>query len=175
MIRKKATLILPTLLASVSLAAGAKVAENVFGVSEEVLLRDLDLTVPAKLDTGAVTASLSAQNIEMFRRGGEEWVRFELAVSGELEGRQLEKPVVRTVNIRRRAEDIANDSAEEYSTRPVVEMELCLGEHSGTVEVNLTDRTSFDYPLLIGTTAMKTFDAMIDPALSYEAGTPRCS
>lgn len=172
MFRKKLKLLLTLLL---PLITSAETVENVFGVSENVLLRDLDLTIPAKLDTGAVTASLSAQNIEMFRRGDEEWVRFELAVDGELEGKRLEKRVVRTVNIRRRAEDIGDDSEEEYSTRPVVEMELCLGEHSRTIEVNLTDRSAFNYPLLIGTTAMKTFDAVIDPALSYEAGAPSCS
>ncbi len=162
-------------LLPLSLTAGAEVASNVFGVSEKVLLRDLDLAVPAKLDTGAVTASLSAQNIELFERGDEEWVRFELAVDGELEGKTLEKPLSRSVKIRRRAEDIPDDSDREFARRPVVEMDLCIGEHAGTIEVNLTDRTAFSYPLLIGTTALKKFDAMVDPALSYEAGDPRCS
>lgn len=156
-----------------SLAAPAEVAERVVGVSETVLLSDLDLTLPAKLDTGAVTSSLSAQNIETFQRGDEEWVRFELAVDGEHDGRELEKAVVRTVNIRRRAEDVTE--GDQYASRPVVKMELCLGEESRVVEVNLTDRSAFNYPLLIGTTALKAFDAMVDPALSNEAGVPNCS
>lgn len=156
-----------------SLAANAEVAERVVGVSETVLLSDLDLTLPAKLDTGAVTSSLSAQNIETFQRGDEDWVRFELAVDGEHDGRALEKAVVRTVNIRRRAEDVTD--GDKYASRPVVEMELCLGEESRVVEVNLTDRSAFDYPLLIGTSALKAFDAMVDPAASNEAGTPSCS
>lgn len=156
-----------------SLAAGAEIAERVVGVSEEILLADLDLALPAKLDTGAVTSSLSAQNIETFQRGGAEWVRFELAVDGEHDGRQLEKALVRTVSIRRRAEDVSD--GDTTASRPVVEMELCLGEESRLVEVNLTDRSAFNYPLLIGTTALKAFDAMVDPALSYETGTPSCT
>lgn len=158
-----------------SLTAGAELAERVVGVNEKILLTDLDLTLPAKLDTGAVTSSLSAQNIETFQREGEEWVRFELAIEGEHDGRQLEKAVVRTVQIRRRAEDVAEGEGDATASRPVVEMELCLGEESRVVEVNLTDRSAFNYPLLIGTSALKAFDAMVDPALSQEAGTPSCS
>lgn len=156
-----------------SLTASAEMAERVVGVNETVLLTDLELTLPAKLDTGAMTSSLSAQNIETFQREGEEWVRFELAVDGEHDGRELEKAVVRTVNIRRRAEDVTE--GDQYASRPVVKMELCLGEESRVVEVNLTDRSAFNYPLLIGTTALKAFDAMVDPALSNEAGVPSCS
>src|SRR5690625_897330 len=101
-----------------SLTASAEMAERVVGVNETVLLTDLELTLPAKLDTGAMTSSLSAQNIETFQREGEEWVRFELAVDGEHDGRELEKAVVRTVNIRRRAEDVTE--GDQYASRPVV-------------------------------------------------------
>ena len=36
----------------------------------------------------------------------------------------------------------------------MVDLELCLGNVKRTVEVNLTDRSSFNYPLLIGDAAV---------------------
>jgi hypothetical protein len=43
-----------------------------------------------------------------------------------------------------------------------------------TIEVNLTDRSAFQYPLLIGSEALKRFDALVDPSLKYAAGKPAC-
>ena len=48
--------------------------------------------------------------------------------------------------------------------RPVVDLELCLGNVKRTVEVNLTDRSSFNYPLLIGAKALREFGAAVNPA-----------
>lgn len=148
---------------------------NVYGVSEKALLPELDMELPAKLDTGAVTASLSAQNIQLFKRDGEDWVRFELAVEGENEGKELELPVVRISQIKRRAADIPDGETKDYTSRPVIEMKVCMGDMEQDIEVNLTDRTSFSYPFLIGSTALQQFDAMVDPSLKYSAGSPACT
>ncbi|GGC89411.1 ATP-dependent zinc protease family protein [Halopseudomonas salina] len=148
---------------------------NVYGVSEKASLPDLNLEVPAKLDTGAVTASLSAQNIKLFKRDGEDWVRFQLAVEGEQQGKELELPVVRISKIKRRAADVPEGESKDYTSRPVIEMAVCLGGKEQDVEINLTDRTSFSYPFLIGSTALQQFDAMVDPSLEYSAGSPSCT
>tara|TARA_R110001599_G_scaffold136417_4_gene314869 strand:- start:1408 stop:1893 length:486 start_codon:yes stop_codon:yes gene_type:complete len=148
---------------------------NVYGVSEKALLPELDIELPAKLDTGAVTASLSAQNIQLFKRDGEDWVRFELGVEGEEQGKELELPVVRISQIKRRAADIPEGETKDYTSRPVIEMKVCMGDVEQDIEVNLTDRTSFSYPFLIGSTALQQFDAMVDPSLKYSAGSPACS
>lgn len=149
---------------------------SILGVSEKAFLPELELELPAKLDTGAVTASLSAQNIEMFERAGDEWVRFDLAVEGEREGETLELPVVRISEIRRRAADVvAAGDGQTHTTRPVIEMDLCLGDDRHTIEVNLTDRTAFSYPLLIGSTALQQFQAAVDPSQEYLAGSPACA
>jgi hypothetical protein len=147
---------------------------NIYGVSEKALLPELELELPAKLDTGAVTASLSAVNIRIFERDGGDWVRFDLAVEGELEGETLELPVVRTSEIRRRAADVGEDDPRTHTSRPVIEMDVCLGEHRHTLEVNLTDRTAFSYPLLIGSTGLQQFQAAVDPSQEYTAGRPAC-
>lgn len=155
--------------------AGLANERNVYGVSEKARLADLALVVPAKLDTGAVTASLSAQNIEMFEREDDDWVRFDLAVDGVKQGKTLERPVVRISQIKRRSDDIPNGETKDYTTRPVIEMDVCLGGERENIEVNLTDRTAFSYPLLIGSTALQQFDAVVDPSLKYSAGTPGCA
>lgn len=148
---------------------------TVYGVNEKARLAELELNVPAKLDTGAVTASLSALNIEMFEREDDDWVRFDLAVEGSKEGKTLERPVVRIAEIKRRADDIRDGESKDYTTRPVIEMEVCLGNEHEKIEVNLTDRTAFSYPLLIGSTALQQFDAVVDPSLRYSAGDPGCA
>lgn len=52
---------------------------NLYGRYEWVLLPELDRTLVRRSDTGAYTSSLSAKDIELFQRDGEEWVRFRLA------------------------------------------------------------------------------------------------
>ncbi|MBL4833718.1 MAG: ATP-dependent zinc protease [Pseudomonas sp.] len=162
---------------SALLIASATVSANqpdVYGVSEKALLPELALEVPAKLDTGAVTASLSAQNIQLFKRDDEDWVRFELAVDGERNGKEVELPVVRISKIKRRTADIPEGETKAYTARPVIEMAVCMGNKKENIEVNLADRTSFSYPFLIGSTALQQFDAMVDPSLKYSAGSPAC-
>jgi hypothetical protein len=159
-----------TLLAAQALAD----EKQVYGLHEKALLPELDLVLPAKLDTGAVTASLSARNIETFRQGGERWVRFQLAVDGH-EPRTLVRPLVRMSYIKRRAGDMAPGDTEAYTARPVIAMPVCLGDSQQEIEVNLTDRSAFDFPLLIGSSALGEFDALVDPSRSFAHGRPGCA
>mgnify|MGYP006322332773 FL=1 len=57
----------------------------------------------------------------------------------------------------------------------MIELDLCMGKSLQSVEVNLTDRSSFEYPLLIGSEALKSFSALVDPSLKFAAGKPACS
>lgn len=156
-------------------AEGMADTKQVYGLHEKALLPELDLELPAKLDTGAVTASLSARNIETFKRDGERWVRFQLAVDGQDEPQTLVRPLVRISQIKRRAGDMTPGDTAAYTARPVIEMPVCLGDSVQHIEVNLTDRSSFDFPLLIGSTALGEFDALVDPSRSYAHGRPGCA
>lgn len=148
--------------------------KTVYGVNEKVLLEDFDVSVEAKLDTGAQTASLSARDIELIERDGKPWVRFRLAIDG-VPDKRVERPVVRTSRIKRRSGDIDPQSDQTYTARPVIELALCMGKNRRTVEVNLTDRSRFKYPLLLGTSALESFSALIDPSEKFTAGNPVCS
>lgn len=171
----KASLI--ALFSGLSLLAAQAMADDkqVYGLHEKALLPELGLELPAKLDTGAVTASLSARNIETFKRDGERWVRFQLAVDDQDEPQTLVRPLVRISQIKRRAGDMVPGDTETYTARPVIEMPVCMGGSLQRIEVNLTDRSTFDFPLLIGSTALAEFDAVVDPSLTFSTGRPGCA
>jgi hypothetical protein len=158
------------LLPGLSLAAD----KTVYGLNEYAQLHNLGLQVPAKLDTGSKTASLSARDIDRFKRDGEPWVRFYLAID-DAHANPIERPLARISKIKRRAGDYDPEEEKTYTARPVVELEICMGQALRKIEVNLTDRSAFQYPLLIGSEALKRFSALVDPSLKYAAGKPGCA
>lgn len=163
------------LLLSLLMPCGFSLAaeKNVYGLNEYVGLQELDSVLAAKLDTGAKTASLGARNIKRFKRNGEAWVRFE--IGSDDDAVTIEKPLARISKIKRRAGDFDPDEGKTYTARPVIELDVCMGDTLRTIEVNLTDRSAFQYPLLIGSEALKRFGALVDPSLKYAAGKPGCS
>ena len=147
---------------------------TLYGRYERIGLPELNTSLKAKMDTGAQTASLSARDIELFKRDGEAWVRFRLAAK-DADDKLHEHVLARISKIKNRADEGDDDpSAAEVSKRPVIDLQLCLGKQLRTVEVNLTDRSSFNYPLLIGAKALRELEAAIDPAKSFTAGKPKC-
>ena len=158
------------LLPALSLAA----EKTIYGLNEYAQLSNLGLQVPAKLDTGAKTASLSARDIDRFKRDGEAWVRFYLAID-DVHANPIERPLARISKIKRRSGDYDPREEKTYTARPVVELDICMGQALRTIEVNLTDRSAFQYPLLIGSEALKRFSALVDPSLKYAAGKPGCT
>jgi hypothetical protein len=154
--------------------AGFAGEKTVYGLSERARLAELDLEVAAKLDTGARTASLSARDIQRFKRNGEPWVRFYLAID-DAHAHPIERPLARISRIKRRSADYDSAQGKAYTARPVIELSVCIGRARRDIEVNLTDRSAFEYPLLIGSEALKRFDARVDPSLKYAAGKPGCA
>ena len=155
-------------------ATGWATDKTIYGLNEHIRLTELDLQVAAKLDTGAKTASLSARDVTRFRRDGETWVRFYLAID-EAHDHPIERPLARISKIKRRAGDYNPEEDATYTARPVIELDVCLGNARRTIEVNLTDRSAFEYPLLIGSDALSRFGALIDPSIKYAAGQPDCT
>ncbi|KFX69499.1 ATP-dependent zinc protease [Pseudomonas taeanensis MS-3] len=158
------------LLPGLSLAA----EKTVYGLNEYANLSNLKLEVAAKLDTGAKTASLSARDIQRFKRDGDTWVKFYLAID-EAHTTPIERPLARISKIKRRSGDYDPDEEKTYTARPVIELDVCMGQALRRIEVNLTDRSAFQYPLLIGSEALKRFSALVDPSLKYAAGKPGCA
>ncbi|MGN8278269.1 ATP-dependent zinc protease [Pseudomonas sp. SMV71] len=148
---------------------------TLYGRYEYIALPEIGGEVlKAKMDTGALTASLSAKDIETFTRDGDDWVRFRLATK-DADNKVYEHKIARISKIKTRSEEDEDDDEKiAPSKRPVVDLEMCLGNVKRTVEVNLTDRSSFNYPLLIGAKALREFGAAVNPARRYTADKPDC-
>ena len=149
---------------------------TLYGRYENIKVAEIGTTLPAKMDTGAMTASLSARDIEQFKRDGEDWVRFRLAVDGA-DDTLYEQRLLGISRIKTRAEEAGNvdpDSEPPRAERPVIGMQLCIGDRQREVEVNLTDRRHFSYPLLIGAETIRDLNAAIYPTEKYTAGRPTC-
>jgi len=146
---------------------------TLYGRYENIKVAELGQTFKAKMDTGALTASLSAKDIELFKRDGDDWVRFRLATK-DADNKVYEHKVSRISKIKGRSDGEDDDEVIDPVKRPVVDLELCLGDKKRTVEVNLVDRSHFNYPLLIGAKALREFDAAVNPARRYTADKPDC-
>lgn len=161
-------------LPGLALAAEAKL----YGRYEWVGLPELDRTLQAKMDTGAYTSSLSAKDIQLFQRDGEQWVRFRLATK-DGDDAQFEHKLARISKIKNRAEGGGEDDEEEkqasLSERPVILLPVCLGGDQQVIEVNLTDRSNFNYPFLMGAKGLRKFHVAVDAGERFAAGKPSCS
>jgi hypothetical protein len=114
---------------------------SVVGWIEPVRLGSEGLVIPAKLDTGADTSSLHASDITWSRRADGDWVAFEVMGKDNRKVR-LERKVQRVTRVKKAAGGIQE--------RPVVLLGVCLGDTYRETEVNLTDRTGFKLPFLVG-------------------------
>lgn len=146
--------------------------KQIYGLHEHVYVPELKVGLEAKLDTGAYTSSLSATSIHEFERDGDPWVRFKLSFD-DAPGKTYELPIVRVSKIKKRADDLDDDIDQSFSTRPVVLLHVHMGNTSKTIEVNLTDRSAFKYPFLLGSKALRKFNAVIDPSVRFTAEKPK--
>lgn len=161
--------ILSLLFLSWSLLAGNAMANHektIFGYIEKTTLVENDLTLSAKLDTGAKSASLNATHIKEMEVDGKPWLSFIVpSKEGDI---TFKCEYVGKVNIKVRAgEAHINPLLLESNKRPVVLMRIKLGDQERTIRVNLTNRKRFIYPLLLGREAIIAFNGIIDPALKY--------
>ena len=138
-------------------------ALQVAGWIENVSIFPGDLKIKAKLDTGARNSSLNAKNMEEFERDGDKWVRFKLKNwKGRTEN--FEARVIRTATIKQHET--------ESIQRPVIRLGICLGNIYKEVEVNLQDRSKFNYQMLIGRSYLKN-SFLVDVSTTYTLE-PRC-
>ncbi|QIZ76440.1 ATP-dependent zinc protease [Ferrimonas lipolytica] len=130
----------------------------IFGDAERVLAPQFDRTFDARVDTGAAGTSMIAMNTVMFERNGEEWVRFDLPEDGEKQT-TFEAKVEHFIQIKKAA-------YEENDRRPVIKVRLKIGTFNGETEVNLTDRSKMEFPLLLGRKFFKDI-AIVDVSKQY--------
>lgn len=130
----------------------------VIGGVENVVVEPLNLKFEARIDTGAKSTSIHAENIQLIEREGKRFVRFSLYDSKTKSLVEVERRFRRRVIIKQQ------DGNNEM--RYVVTLLLTLGKNKDEVEVNLTDRSAFDYQLLVGRNLL-TDRAIVDVSLRH--------
>ncbi|MEQ8516857.1 MAG: RimK/LysX family protein, partial [Chromatocurvus sp.] len=113
------------------------------GRREQVWIEPLQMTLPARIDTGAETASLDARNIEEFERNGNAWVRFDIVHPENGEAINMEREVSRFVRI-------LQSSADKPERRAVIEFGIVIGNIRQEAEFTLSDRSHLDFQVLVG-------------------------
>jgi hypothetical protein len=148
-------------------AKGETREKAVMGWLESVFLKPWNIRVTAKLDTGAKTSSLHADDIEHFTKNGQEWVRFTLTGAEDDKTVVVERPQVRTVYIKERRA--------RATKRDVVTMVLCKNGRDYETEFTLVDRSNFNYPVLLGRSFLKDV-ALVDAedTFLYKADSDPC-
>lgn len=134
----------------------------ILGRVETVILPQQNITLNAKLDSGASMTSISARNIHIFVSDSNYWVEFTLTTNNQGGKIILKRPLKRYVHILKRSEENEYSDVNQYSTRPVIDLQICIGSAKLTTEVNLIDRMAFKYPMLLGANTLKKINALID-------------
>lgn len=138
-------------------------SKRIVGWVERAVMLPGGAPVYAKLDTGAKTSSLHAEEIERFEKDGAPWIRFTAVLEGPkdtVRRERFERPVHREVRIK--------DHDDPADSRPVVELDFCLDGRRERAEFSLTDRSGFLYSVLLG----RRFLAdrfVVDPGETFEA------
>jgi hypothetical protein len=134
----------------------------VLGWVQNIRLLPSRMLMKAKLDSGAKSNAIHAENIEQFTKDGKEMVRFTILKEhddADSESIEMERPLVREVNIKLR-------NTEQRESRLAVRLEFCLaGEIYNTV-FTLANRSNFNYPVLLGRDFLKN-KILVDSSQSF--------
>jgi hypothetical protein len=139
--------------------------KDIFGWAEHILVGRSQLEMEAKLDTGADTSSIDASRIRRFRTADKKrWVEFRLTDQDTGRTVRYKKRLVRYVYIK--------EHEGPSQKRPVVKMQICVGDHPMEIEMSLVDRSDFDFPVLLGRNALQGL-IVVDSELEYTSR-PSC-
>ncbi len=135
---------------------------QIYGWREKVRMADMPDLLNAKLDTGAMTSSLHAENQQLFERDGKKWVKFVLTDPSKPNSKRydIEAPLSRLVRIK--------EPGGQSIQRNVVRLNFQLGDRKIKSEFTLNNRNNMTCPVLIG---LKTIQVLgwVDPTRTYLA------
>ncbi|MGE0615332.1 MAG: ATP-dependent zinc protease [Bacteriovoracia bacterium] len=127
-----------------------------------------DLGIPcikAKVDTGARTSALHAHGIELFTQKGVLKVRFQVYALQRKTTREV-ACVAKVIEHR-----VVANSGGQREERVVIRTRLHMGARDWPIELTLTNRSTMNFRLLLGRTALSQ-RCLISPASSYLLGKP---
>ena len=151
----------PSKKTSKKVSSTKKKSKTVIGWREWIHLPDMSKRmVKAKIDTGARTSAIHAEDIKIFRRGQKRLVRFKLLPDqkSDRKSKVVEMEMVEKRKVR--------SSIGHESVRPVVKTVLKIGEYAYPIELTLVNRDIMGFRMLIGRQALKE-KFLIDPHKSF--------
>lgn len=143
---------------------GGKLNLPIIGETEKVTVSPPGIIYEARIDTGAESSSLHAENIRVMERDGKKYVVFHIYNPATKELMPMEQRLVRTVLIKQK------EGPSER--RNVIKLWLTLGDIKEQVDVTLTDRADFDYSLLVGRNFL-TDTAIVDVSRRHTIAPPK--
>jgi ribosomal protein S6--L-glutamate ligase len=137
----------------------------IVGWQEVISLPSIGLpAIKVKVDTGAKTSSLHAENIKYFTKNGKKYITFDV------------HPVQKhkDVSIRCQAELKEKRNVKSSSgcqeNRPMITVDMKIGDHIFKIDLNLTKRDYMKSRMLLGRDAMKG-NITVDPGNKFLHGT----
>ena len=146
-------------LVLVAMGAGEVHADDkkIIGWIERVSITTEGLSMDAKVDTGADFSSVHAEAIRYFTRDTTQWVEFTLRDQTN-SAHTLRRPLKRMARIKKKTQG--------HQERPVVVLEICVGDAKFPAQVNLAQRGHFRYPLLLGRNFLRS-RFLVDSSAEY--------
>jgi hypothetical protein len=143
--------------------AGLEQSKRVLGWLENIRVYPGGMIMRAKLDSGALSNAIHAENIETFEGAdGRRMASFTILkdhTDPESERLDLVLPIEREVNIKLRYTSVRD-------SRPMVNLEFCIAGIRHTGLFSLTERDDFLYPVLLGREFLKE-RVIIDPSETF--------
>ena len=136
----------------------------IIGKEEWCGMPDLHLpAIKARIDSGARTSALHAENIQIYTSRGQKWVRFDV--------NPIQKDRNITVHCRAPLVDERDvkSSSGHTERRPVIETHIRIGSVIQNIQITLTNRDALGYRMLLGREAMQG-RMLIDPERSFTQG-----
>jgi len=140
-------------------ANAADSAKQIIGATEIVEIEPSKLRIKARVDTGAQTSSIHAEDIEIDAAGDARGkpIAFRL-VNQQGQSSRVETHVAKQIVVR---------TSEGSERRYAVPLTLTLRQHSKTVLVTLNDRSQMRYRLLLGRNWLRG-DYIVDVEINDE-------
>jgi hypothetical protein len=136
----------------------------IIGEVEHVVVHPSGFQYEARIDTGAESSSIHAENILLLERDGKQFVKFSLLNPETNELVEMERRFQRTVLIKQK------DG--EPERRYVVKLWFTLGDIKERIDVTLSNRADFTYPLLVGRNLL-TDIAIVDVSRRHTINTAK--
>jgi hypothetical protein len=116
-------------------------SKQIIGMVEKVFIEPGGLTLDGRIDTGANSTSLGATGLEIVNEDGQDWALF------TVKGVPMRSKIVKYVHIKQHGRP--------SQRRPVIMLNVTLGNVTQSVPTTLTDRSNFKYRILIGVNFLK--------------------